>query len=49
MRLESTDDAVGDLVRLRRFIEEQDPQAANRTAPDLRATAIARVNVLWPL
>ena len=35
MRLEYTEDAVGDLVRLRRFIEENDPQAANRIAARL--------------
>jgi len=32
VRLEYTDRAVGDLVRLRQFIEERDPQAANRVA-----------------
>jgi len=32
VRLEYTDRAVGDLVRLRQFIEEHDPQAANRVA-----------------
>ena len=35
MRLEYTEDAVGDLVRLRRFIQENDPQAANRIAARL--------------
>jgi plasmid stabilization system protein ParE len=35
MRLEYTDKAVGDLVRLRRFIEEHDPQAATRIAARL--------------
>ncbi len=35
MRLEYTDKVVGDLVRLRQFIEEHDPQAANRMAARL--------------
>jgi len=35
MRLEYTDKAVGDLIRLRRFIEEHDPQAANQMAARL--------------
>jgi len=35
MRLEYTDKAVGDLVRLRQFIEEHDPLAANRMAARL--------------
>lgn len=35
MRLEYTDKAIGDLVRLRQFIEEHDPQAANRMAARL--------------
>ena len=32
MRLEYTDKAIGDLVRLRQFIDEHDPQAANTIA-----------------
>ncbi len=35
MRLEYTDKAVDDLVRLRQFIEEHDAQAANRFAARL--------------
>ncbi len=35
MRLEYTENAIGDLVRLRQFIEEHDPQAANRLAAQL--------------
>ncbi len=35
MRLEYTDKAVGDLLRLRQFIEEHDPQVANRIATRL--------------
>ena len=35
MRLEYTDKAISDLVRLRQFIEEHDPLAANRMAARL--------------
>lgn len=35
MRLEYTDKAVGDLARLRQFIADHNPQAANRIATRL--------------
>lgn len=35
MKLIYSEDAVGDLVRLRAFIEEKDPTSADRTANEL--------------